>query len=364
MFFVNAEYLLWFLKRDNLPALVTQGDANQSQFLNSTGIPGALGVPGTVVLDQHLNGDTSHSGVRLNVGAWLDTEQTLGIQGSYFFLFQAGPKTSYSGDGSSSTVISRPFFNVATGVQDASEVYGPGVSGALSITNPSSMMGGDVNVVYNYSTSSLSGIRLAWLIGARYLALDEKLVINQTSDYLPDSTGVGAQTYVINDNFTTYNRFYGGQVGGQIESLLGPLYVQILAKCALGQTNETVHISGMTTQNNPPDPNLGLPGVVTSASGLLAQPSNVGKYTRNTLSLVPEAQLNIGYSFNENFMLKLGYNLIVWTNVVRPGTSISTSLNQQPLGDPVPVQPALPQFNFHSSTFWAQGFQVGFQWTF
>ena len=264
MFFVNAEYLLWFLKRDNLPALVTQGDPNQSQFLNATAIPGALGVPGTVVLDQHLNGDTSHSGVRLTIGAWLDTEQTFGVQGSYFFLFQAGPKTSYTGDGSSTaTLVGRPFYNVATGLQDASEVLGPGIGGALSITNPSSMMGGDVNVVYNYSTSSLTGIRLAWLIGARYLALDEKLVINQTSNYLPDSTGGGAQTDVVNDNFTTYNRFYGGQIGGQLEYLLGgPLYVQMAAKCALGETNETVHISGMTTQYNPPDPTLGLPAVV------------------------------------------------------------------------------------------------------
>lgn len=336
-FYFGADYLYWFMKRDSFPALLTEGNVQQSTVLGVT--PGALGVPGTVTIAPQLNGSTAHSGVRLYGGAWLDQEQIVGIQGSYFFLFQSGPKTTVAGTGGTGTpLIARPHYDATAGVETATTILSPnGQGGSLTISNPSNLMGGDVNIVYNFAASNLTGNRCGLIIGARFMGLDDKLTIDQTSL----TTGSSLPAVATNENFTTHNRFYGGQIGLQSENLIGPVYVQTLVKVGIGDTNQVADISGY-------------------GNTILVQSSNIGKYTRDVISCVPEAQFNLGYAFNENFMFKAGYNLIVWTNTVRPGNTIDRDITEASMA----TQTTPPVFNFKSSTFWAQGVQLGLQWTF
>jgi len=59
---------------------------------------------------------------------------------------------------------------------------------------------------------------------------------------------------------------------------------------------------------------------------------------------------------------------LFWTNVARPGDQIDRNVNQDLLPDenfvgttlPVPTRPA---FAFKSSTLWAQGVNVGLEYT-
>ncbi|MCY2992401.1 MAG: BBP7 family outer membrane beta-barrel protein, partial [Planctomycetota bacterium] len=58
-----------------------------------------------------------------------------------------------------------------------------------------------------------------------------------------------------------------------------------------------------------------------------------------------------------------GYTLLFWTNVVRPGDQIDTSVNPGLLPDEQnPITGALrPSFAFRDSTLWAQGLNLGLE---
>lgn len=362
----GVEYLQWWINKPNVPPLLTVGNPNDFQVGVPGAIPGALGQPGTHTLFQQFAGDYDHSGLRLSSEVWFDPGEVLGLQGNWWILNQQDPKFSAGGDGGAiSQLIARPFFNVNTNLEDADPVNTPGVqSGHIMFSSPRYLMGGEANLCYNYLLDTLSGFRLALLAGGRFMLLDEKLLISETTTQLPDVFGNPGPTDVIGENFTCYNRFYGGQLGGQMEFLLGPVYVQTIAKIAYGNTNQVVEISGSTVQTNPPNPFFNLPATTVSNTALLVQPSNSGRFTRNESSWVPEGQLNLGYAFNDNFMIRGGYTGMYWTNVVRPGNEINTNVNLQPLGSPVQIGPAAPIFAFRPTNLWIQGIQVGLEISF
>jgi len=366
LFSFDVEYLRWYLTKEKNPPLLTIGNPNDFQFGVPGTNPGALGLPGTRILLQNFDSDYGHNGLRLNSSIWFDPEQVLGLQCSYFWLDKQTPSVSAGSDGSLNTfLVARPFFNVATGVEDADPVAVPGqMAGHITISSPSYMMGGEANLCYNYLTSSITGARFGLLAGARFLSFDEKILVNQTTTQLPDAFGTPGPTDVINENFTCYNRFYGGQAGAQMEYQLGPVYLEFVGKVAFGETNQAVNITGSTVQTNPPDPFLNLPGVVASNNALLVQPGNSGHFTRNQFSVIPEGQFNIGWAFNDNVMLRAGYNVIVWDHVVRPGDQINRNINIQPLGFPGLILPNAPTFSFQTSNLWVQGFQVGVEINF
>src|SRR5580704_8749395 len=74
----TTEYLLWWIKGSPLPpGLVTTGSPTDAN-------PGALGQPGTVPLlgsplAPNLEFDP-FSGFRINVGAWVDMDNTMGLE--------------------------------------------------------------------------------------------------------------------------------------------------------------------------------------------------------------------------------------------------------------------------------------------
>src|SRR5262245_16532969 len=67
---VEAEFLLWWMRGDRVPPLVTGSPPGAP-----IGQAGVLGVPGTVVLfgGERTNSD-ARSGGRLTIGVWLDDE--------------------------------------------------------------------------------------------------------------------------------------------------------------------------------------------------------------------------------------------------------------------------------------------------
>ena len=80
-FWVRGEYLLWWIKDSQAPALITTG------VPGATALPGVLGQPGTTVLFGGSDVDNQvRSGGRVTGGFWLDNCQTVGLEGNYFFL--------------------------------------------------------------------------------------------------------------------------------------------------------------------------------------------------------------------------------------------------------------------------------------
>ena len=103
--------------------------------------------------------------------------------------------------------------------------------------------------------------------------------------------------------------------------------------------------------------------------GIYAQPSNSGRFFRNVFSFVPEGELTLQYHFLPNWTAKIGYNLLYWSEVVRPGDQFDRRLDRRGVpSDPsyqaTPPIAATAPYSFVSTSFWAQGLTFGVEWRF
>ena len=100
----------------------------------------------------------------------------------------------------------------------------------------------------------------------------------------------------------------------------------------------------------------------TSRGGLLALPSNIGSYTANRFSVIPEVQANLGYQITENIRVFGGYSFLYWANVARSGGQIDLNVNPTLLPNNGPPSGAnRPAFQLHDTNFWAHGFNIGLE---
>ena len=356
-FWFRGEYLLWFLKDANLPVLVTSGSFTDAR-------PGALGSPNTSVLfggggEDFLN----RSGGRFFTGYWLDEEQRFGIEAGYFFV--AGQSVGQSFASAGNPVLARPFFNASTGSQDASIVAYPGVTnGNVAVSSGSFLQGVDLNL----TSTLLKGehYRIDGLVGFRYMNLNESVQINENDNiavspqYAGYSIPYAGDNINVTDSFTTRNDFFGGQFGFRAEYTFKRLSLDVLAKVALGANNEVVNIHGSTYINTSP--------ATTADAGLLAVGSNSGQYTRDVFSVVPEVGVNLGFQLTNNIKIYAGYSFIYWTNIVRPGDQIDTTVNpnQVPTSSTYGTAggTARPAFAFHANDFFAHGANAGLEFRY
>lgn len=352
--FGSVEYLRWFLSRRNIPVLLTQGDPTDP-------VPGGLRQPGTLILlDQEIRGHDSINGARVSGGIWL--APTIALQGSFFGVYDPTIARVFSADASSnSLVLARPFFNVNTQQEDSLPLSFPNfLSGNIVFSWVRHFYGGEANVAWNVSYDELTSFRFTTLVGARYINLDEKLRIQSTATTVPavdifTGQNLGSTATVTNEEFSTYNRFYGGQVGGQLEYSVGPARLELIGKLAFGATQETVKIKGSRQLNLFDATSIG------SNSGVLAGPGNIGTHHRSEYCAVPEVDFNVNVDFNENVTLKIGYSFLYMSQVVRPRDILSPNVNIQPIGANFIVGPSEPAFSFKSSSFWANGLNAGIE---
>jgi len=164
--------------------------------------------------------------------------------------------------------------------------------------------------------------------------------------------------FQVDDRFRTENEFHGGELGVVSEIRRGRWSVQGIAKLALGTNRETVDITGSTITTVPNQAPMVTPG------GLLTQPTNIGHYARNVFAVVPETDIAVRYQVTQRLRASVGYSLIYWDKVVRPGDQIDLVVNQTQIGNNPLIGPARPQFFFHDSSFWVQGITLGLQWDF
>jgi len=348
----RAEFLLWSIKQGNIPPLASAG---------------ALG-SGTTTL---YGGDQDYDarlGGRFTLGAWLDSNQKTGIEGSYFFLSGQDADFNASSTGSAgSTILARPFVNANNGLPDQQLVAFPDIAGGtLGISSSSQLQGAELNLLCNVCCCKSSccqdccsipyGHRVDLIGGFRYFQLNENLGITENITFLPGSPAPGDMITVV-DRFETRNDFYGGQVGARGEWWRGRWFVNATGKVALGNMHQEVRVNGATTFTSP--------GVapVTQPGGLLALPTNIGNRSRDVFAAVPEIGLNVGRQVTSNVRIFTGYSLLYFSNVVRPGDQIDTVINPTQLptanGPGNLVGDARPAPLFRDTDFWAQGVNFG-----
>jgi hypothetical protein len=350
----SAEYLLWWLKGQRLPILATT---------SSPADAGILGQPTTVPLfgGSSINSGP-YSGARFLLGWWMDLcgEEALEVGG--FFL--PTRSTGFNVNSSQFPVIGRPFFNLNLNREDAQLTAAPGITtGSLSVNAPTSLWGLQAN--FRFCCCSGCWYRVTWLAGFRNLNLNDSLTITETIQGLPTAPPPFTnQTITVLDRFATQNHFYGGQAGLAARLYNGPWSLDVQGQLALGGTNQQLDINGGQRF-------VGPDGIVRSfQGGLLAVPGNIGHFTHNAFSVVPELTLSLGYQITPHLRGFFGYNFLYWSNVIRPGDQIDRNLDVTripnfPLATPVaPVAGTHPSPVFHQSDLWVQGLIAGLEFTY
>ena len=346
----SIEYLLWWEKDSQLPALVTTSPVgtNRDQA-------GVLGEPGTSILfgGDSVDADTV-SGGRLTIGTWLDGCQTTGLGVRLFAL--EDNTIGFASDSDAFPILARPFFNAFTEESDALLLGFPNeLAGNVQVELKTETSGAQAFVRQLFRSGC--NYRLDLIYGYRYLQVKEWLGIDNALQFTdPESGNFGTQIDQ-RDMFATENDYHGGELGLMGQSVDGPWTLDFLATVALGEMRERVSISGDTVTT----PAGGSP--VELVGGLLTQQSNIGTYEQSPFTVVPEASVTVGYYLTPSLNLSVGYTFLYVNNLVRTGRVVDTTVNlTQQTGDL--EGPARPEFRFKESDYWLQGINFGLNWRY
>jgi hypothetical protein len=344
---IGFDFLWAWMKRDIFPPMATTGNVNDA-------VPGALGQPNTTII---LGGEFDHheiDGGRISFAYWLFDTHTLAIEGNFFILEQQTIPMNFGNDGTSTTaVLAKPFFNPVANAQDADPRGFPGtLSGNVNFNYTSRLMGAEVNGRwFVFGDDNCEGPSISVLAGVRWLSLQEKYVSDETVTELPAGTG---STFFISDNFGTFNQYFGAQSGLQLKYRWdGNLAVHVQGKIATGPNYETLKIHGFSSV-------LDQFGTLTTGNqGLYAQPSNIGDRKHTVMAFMPEGSGGFDWEPFSWLKLQFGYTFMYLNKVIRPGESIDTRVNIQPVGASAQFGPPLPVAAFHQTGFWVQFMNFG-----
>lgn len=300
--------------------------------LVTSGAPAGLGVVGQATTTPLYGaGDLrlgAISGFRLTAGFFRPQDHRVGFELSGMYVSPASNDFFGQSSGTGIPVIARPYFNTATGANAALIVAFPNfAAGSVLSRTTSEFWGAEANGLWNVYRSADTG-GLAWTMNAiggfRFNSLEESLDITQSSRLL---TGVTAPyagitvasptTLMVRDNFSTSNRFYGGQLGLQIQASAGRWFLGLSGKAGLGVMHEQVRIDGASGSSNPTSATVaGLSSV--AVGGLYANASNMGTFRDDRFAVVTDVNATLGYNLTRFLTLTAGYNFIHMSTVARP----------------------------------------------
>lgn len=350
---LRGEYLYWYSHGMDTPPLLTTSPAGTPQ--NRAGI---LGEPGTQVLfgGQKLDSGGSN-GYRAQVGFMLTPQGVFGVEGEYFALLDNGD--SYSASGNGAPILGRPFFDTTNDRETAQLISYPGlVNGSVGISSNTNLRSALINARaallptnYGVCAPCTEPDRVDWIIGYRYLKLDDRISFAESLEsQVPGAPG----TIQLNERFATENQFNGLQLGIVHEAHFRRAWLESMLRVAVGGNSQRVNISGNTSITE-------LGTTDRYPGGLLAQTSNIGNYRRNEFTMIPEIGFRLGFRITSCFHANIGYSVLYVPNVVRAGDQIDPSVNPNLIPEPnTPVTGSLrPRFSLVESDFWAHGLSLG-----
>ena len=333
----------------------------------------ALGTqgPNTQVLFGGHNLDYgSFSGVRFDVGFWLPQCPVIGFDAGFFALQTRTINFAANSDDNGNPVLGRPFINAQTGQESVYIDSLPGTAvGGVTVASSTQLYSWEFNAVANMLHSSCFSWNL--LGGFRVLSLTETVAMQDV--FFPLNSGAGfnflgapvdpSSTVGDFDRFHTRNNFYGGQIGSRVDWRWRFFDFSVTGKVALGVTQQSINIDGYSLLVTPGSPTVTAPG------GIFAQPTNMGRTSRDVFTVVPELGFNCGYQITPWLCAQVGYTAIYWSNVVRPGNQIDRTINptQVPTDNSFGslTGPARPGLTPQTTDFWRRestlGWSLGFK---
>jgi hypothetical protein len=261
------DYLLWWTEKDHpLPAL------------------GAGASPANALLPATTDfGPLLRNGGRAVFGYWLDQQQQFALELGGFWLLNRDPRD----------------LGIAANSGLAADISNRLWSGETQLRGE----------VYRDTWGHLD-----LLGGFRFLSLDEALHLGE----------INLGTAAFGD-FGTHNRFYGGQLGTEVEVHRGKWSVDVWGKIALGANDETVHVNGAAW-----------------AAGQVQQ-GGVALH-RDAFAALPETGINVGRELTNNIRVTVGYTFFYISDTARPGEQFLLPLR--------------------GGEFWGQGLNLGLEFRF
>ena len=350
---VRSDALLWWLRGGETPPLLTTSPASTPQSQ-----AGVLGQPGTTVLfgDQELNTGL-HAGGRLSFGMWLDGNEQSGLEFSCLLLGQN--EQTFGAASSGNPILAQPYFDVnpAVAAENSHLIAYPNFSsGTFNASSTENFE--TAEALWRRAIVRGSDGRIDLLAGYRFASLTDGLEIDGSAT--SGTSGVAPAGVTVNamDTFHTHNNFNGGELGFATQWHRNRWSFDTLLKLGIGQTNTQVYINGYTTVFSN--------GVEIEQyhGGFLAQPTNMGYHDSQQFSVMPEVGCTVGYDLSPHLKATLGYSLLYWSNVARPGDQIDTNLDSRQFPPAAAGTFVKPEFALHTSDFWAQGVNLGLDYRF
>ncbi len=357
-FWLQGNYLYWWISQDTTPPLVTTGNAS-----NLTA--GTLGNPDTVVLFGGAIGPREFSGFSVNMGYWLDPERRTAVELGAFMLGRHSHQFTAASNATGLPVLSVPLL-IPT--ESFLGISAPDVSsGSVTVRDTFEMVGAEAGGAQNFLR--FAGWSVDGLLAFRYLYIGDNFTMDQNRTKLPDVVGKAVTggllfngaplatgtNVLISDSFRVANNFFGGQVGARVNWTFRGLDIGVTGKLALGAT---AHYSTVTGTSSIPTQGLSATG------GVFAQSTNIGSRVSTDFSTVYEGTLTTSYQIARGVRVIAGYTYLYWTSVERAGNQIDRNVN---LGLP-PTSPTFgtnqgsgPEYQNRRSDFWAQGINVGIE---
>jgi hypothetical protein len=347
----RADCLYWRFRDMPLPVLLATGNP----AVANPAIPGLGNITPLIGGPRDVG---RFNGIRATVGQWLDEDGELGVEFTGFVFGREGTATFFSAN----PVISVPLL----GVNGAGAVYDfnlPGqFSGVYGIRTASKMFGGEANLLHRWYSDGC--VSFDTLLGYRHVQLKEQIeLLGRSTATGGIATFNGAAlpagvTVFTTDTFRVRNEFHGAQIGGRLEVRRDMFTLTLASKGGAGVNLQTLRTNGLTTAT-------GNGASRTAFGGVRVLPTNFGRDTNTDFSMLSESQVEFGFQVTKNLSLRVGYNLLFWSDVVRPGNVISpvTSFTQVPI-DPTfnrATAATRPVTVFRSSDFLAHGLILGLQ---
>jgi hypothetical protein len=360
---LSADYLLWFLKPNNIRTPLILSTRDPKEDLGSSFSAGGLADPNAYVVFGGGNRDRGpYSGVQATLGVDLSGDGTLGAELGGLWLPRQGNHFRIQSNASGVPAITLPFNNVNPAAGPLGETAGifaglfngAIMQGRAEVFTATQLWGGEANLTANlYRSESL---RLDGLGGFRYLGMNDLLTVAAAVT----AGGSGA----IYDRFYTENHFYGAQVGARATWCLGSFQAVLTAKAALGDSHDILSISG-----NAGLPAFAMTGAPQLPGGFYTAASNIGRSSKDSFAVVSETNLSLGYRVTDWLSLSAGYSFLYWSQVMRTGDQITRNINPNfnpafsSFGTPL-SGPAEPSRLERETSFWAHGvnFGVTFSW--
>ena len=335
----TLELLLFWPRAAPLPPLVAAGSSSQ------------------VLIGGHALDTAAVGGGRFTVGFAVNPEATAGLAVSYLFLGTAAADQTV-GDlrSPAAQTVGRPVVRADTGQPTLLPVTGPGgPAGTVRVATATRVTGWEVGGVTNLYASSRA--RVNALAGYRYFMANEGLRVEQLA--LVHGRNESPTLFAAADQFDAHNRFHGGQFGLSADFTRGSAFIEASGKVALGQGLSVVRVSGRTVA-------VGPAGVRHDPAGVLAQPSNSGRFVRGGFAVLPEGTLKVGYRLADRSRFYVGYDFLYLSEAARPGRQVDLTLlpGEVPLLGGAGGTADRPAPVLDRGEFWVQGLTFGLEYRY